>query len=418
MSARRRPASGPLRKPAFRLLAAAWVCINLADSALFLVVAVWMKELTGSDAAAAGVFAALGLPAVLAPVLGDIADRYSRRLLLIIACAAMLPVLGLLLLVNDPGDVWIVYGVMVAYGAIGYLIAGAQSGLVRDLLDDDELATGNGLLSTIDQAFRLLAPLAGTAAFVLVGPEIVILITAAAFVCAAVLLVALRVVESEPDPREGRYLSQIFAGFRHLRATPPLGALTIAIAVAFGATGFTNVLVFPLIDDILGLPAAALGVIVTIQGVGSVAGGATAARVIRALGERRTVAVGLLGLAASFGGMLACAMTPRPVGLALTAALSVAIGVTVPWILVAYVTLRQTLTPPRLQGRTGAASNMAINVPQTAAVMAGAALVAAVDFRLLVAIAGLTILVGAWVAGRGSTRPATDAPEPTSDVVQ
>jgi hypothetical protein len=130
------------------------------------------------------------------------------------------------------------------------------------------------------------------------------------------------------------------------------------------------------------------------------------------------VAVGLLGLAASFGGMLACAMTPRPVGLALTAALSVAIGVTVPWILVAYVTLRQTLTPPRLQGRTGAASNMAINVPQTAAVMAGAALVAAVDFRLLVAIAGLTILVGAWVAGRGSTRPATDAPEPTSDVVQ
>jgi predicted MFS family arabinose efflux permease len=408
MSARRRPASGPLRKPAFRLLAAAWVCINLADSALFLVVAVWMKELTGSDAAAAGVFAALGLPAVLAPVLGDIADRYSRRLLLIIACAAMLPVLGLLLLVNDPGDVWIVYGVMVAYGAIGYLIAGAQSGLVRDLLDDDELATGNGLLSTIDQAFRLLAPLAGTAAFVLVGPEIVILITAAAFVCAAVLLVALRVVESEPDPREGRYLSQIFAGFRHLRATPPLGALTIAIAVAFGATGITNVLVFPLIDDILGLPAAALGVIVTIQGVGSVAGGATAARVIRALGERRT----------AFGGMLACAMTPRPVGLALTAALSVAIGVTVPWILVAYVTLRQTLTPPRLQGRTGAASNMAINVPQTAAVMAGAALVAAVDFRLLVAIAGLTILVGAWVAGRGSTRPATDAPEPTSDVVQ
>src|SRR5690606_10488012 len=71
------------RAPGFRRLASAWVFTNLADSALFLMAAVWVKELTGSDVAGAFVFVALGLPAVLAPFLGMLADRLPRKRLLV-----------------------------------------------------------------------------------------------------------------------------------------------------------------------------------------------------------------------------------------------------------------------------------------------------------------------------------------------
>ena len=37
----------------FRQLTRGWVVINIADAALFLMVAAWMKDMTGSDAAAA-----------------------------------------------------------------------------------------------------------------------------------------------------------------------------------------------------------------------------------------------------------------------------------------------------------------------------------------------------------------------------
>ena len=37
-----------------------------------------------------------------------------------------------------------------------------------------------------------------------------------------------------------RFWREATAGFRHLRRTPPLGRLTVALAIAIGATGITN----------------------------------------------------------------------------------------------------------------------------------------------------------------------------------
>ncbi len=80
---RRRPAAW--QHQPFRRLLPAWVSTNLADSALYLSVAVWVKDLTGSDAAAAIVFAALGLANLTGPLMGHLVDRVSRRPVMIVA---------------------------------------------------------------------------------------------------------------------------------------------------------------------------------------------------------------------------------------------------------------------------------------------------------------------------------------------
>ncbi|MEK8225187.1 MFS transporter [Oerskovia sp. M15] len=74
-----------LRTRPFRFLTVAWGFTNFADSVLAIIFAVWVKDLTGSNGTAGLIFAALGLPALVSPLLGQVADRVSRRRMMIVA---------------------------------------------------------------------------------------------------------------------------------------------------------------------------------------------------------------------------------------------------------------------------------------------------------------------------------------------
>lgn len=381
--------------PGFRTLTGAWVFTNLADSALFLMAAVWVKELTGSDSAAALVFATLGLPSLFAPFMGQLVDRVSRRRLMAMANGVVAGLVCLLFLVDSADRVWLVYAVVLAYATVGYLTASAQSGLLRDLLPDEHLASGNGLLSSIDQSLRLVSPLLGTALYAMFGAQAVVSMTAVCFLAAGGLLLLVRVTESLPEDAadRGSYWHELTAGFRHLAVTPPLGRLTLVVAIGFGATGLVNVAVFPVIERGLGLPASALGPLVSIQGIGAVAAGLTAAWAIGRWGEIRVIGLGLVGLALGMAPMAGTSLAAVVIGLGL-------VGGSVTWCVVAFVTLRQRLTPARLQGRTSAATNVAINLPQTVFTLAGAGILALVDYRLLVVGTALGVLAGALLMPR------------------
>ena len=384
----------------FRQLCGAWVFTNLADSALFLMVAVWVKELTGSDSAAAMVFAMFGIPSLLAPFLGQVADRLSRKWLLVGSYAVVAVVVGLLLLVDSPAGLWLIYVVMLVYATVAYLTAAAQSGLVRDLLPDEHLASGNGMLTTVDQSLRLVSPLLGAALYAAFGPGSVIVLTAAAFLVAAGLLAMLQPVESPPETADerGSYWNEVTAGFRHVFAHPVLGRLTVVAAVGFGATGLINVAALPAIEKGLHLPAAALGPLVSVQGVGAVLAGLTAARAITRWGETRVFGIGMVGLALGTLPFMGTSVVAVVLGLTL-------VGGSVTWSVVAFVTLRQRLTAPRMQGRTSAAVNVAFNLPQTMFTLGGAAMLAVLDYRILVAATALCVLASMGLLPRRGVSP-------------
>ncbi|GAA3593629.1 MFS transporter [Agrococcus terreus] len=395
-------APSPMRRPAYRRLVVGWFATNLGDSALYLVLAIWMRELTGSDAAGALVFLFIGLPALLAPFAGQLADRMSRRRLLIGTNLGTAAVVLVLLLVDGPDRAWVIYAVTFAYGLAGYLTAAAQSGLLRDLLPDEELASANGIFTSIDNGMRIVSPALGAGLYVLAGPWSVVLVSAACFVVMGLLLLTMRVEESAPEPRlEGETAwHEITAGFRALLHDPTLRLLTIATAVAFGITGLLNATIFPLIEDGLREGPAALGPAQTIQGVGALAGGLLAAAVLRRIGERMLVFWGLTMLGGGIALALPLVILDLPEawmrwgGIGAVQAL---IGFGVPWVIVGVVTLRMRLTPARLQGRTSAALNMAINVPQMLMLALGASLLGVLDYRWLLVASAVGVL-GAAVA--------------------
>ncbi|MFB7885943.1 MFS transporter [Microbacterium sp. NPDC056057] len=379
--------------PGFPRLAAGWVATNLGDSALFLMVAVWVKELTGSDVAAGFVFVALGLPAILAPFIGMLADRMPRRRLLVLNNVALVPLVLSLLLVSGTAQLWLVYAVVFLYSAAGYVTASAQSGIIRAMLRDDQLASGNGVLSTIDNGLRLVSPLIGTALYVWLGAPAVIVLTAACFAVAAVIVAGLPVGGAAPEREPGRgYVRELVAGFEQLFAPQSLRVITIAAAIGFGATGLLNIIVFPALDAMHADPVA-IGVLVPVQGAGAVLGGLLSATVVTRWGEGRSAALGLL--------LLAVGSVPFAFGsVVLGGAGMFVMGIGIPITVVAFSTLRQRLTPDALQGRTGAAANVVVNLPQTLVSIAGAGLLLVVDYRALIWLAVGAVLIGAATALR------------------
>jgi hypothetical protein len=75
---------------------------------------------------------------------------------------------------------------------------------------------------------------------------------------------------------------------------------------------------------------------------------------------------------------------------------------------VSFVTMRQRLTPARLQGRVASATSMAMNGPQVVGTAMGAALIGLIDYRVLMTVMGASVAVCAIPILPGAGRVAEE----------
>jgi MFS family permease len=399
-----------LRLRDMRLYLAGQGLSMLGDCALWLAMGVWVKQLTGSSAAAGLTWMAFLAPQLAGPAAGLLADRVRRRPLLLAVNLAAAAIVLPLLLVHDRGDAWLVYPVMVVYGAASAVIGAAQPGLLRAVVPERLLPEANGALQTLREGLRLVAPLAGAGLFAAAGASVVVVLDAATFLAAAAAVATMGVPEVVPAAGERHPFAEAAAGLRHVLATPLLRRLLGASFVSVIAFGLCETALYAVVDDGLHRPPAFLGVLMTVQGAAAVLAGVAAAPVLRRLGEPLLCAAGL-GLFAAACPLLAASAVP----VVLTG--SALMGCGIPWTMVALNTLLQRLTPVALQGRVYGAVDMVVAVPHVLSIAGGAALVAVVDHRaMLAAMAGL-LLAGAAplararkLAPRAGSRPAPRPP--------
>jgi MFS family permease len=376
-----------------RLLVAGQTLSAFGDWAMFIVMAVWMKSLTGSSARAGLVFFVLALGNLAGPLGGLLADRVRRRPLMIATDLALGGSVLLLLLVNDPGDAWIIYLVALLYGVGGSVFYPARSALLRVMLPEELLADANGALSATQQGLRIIAPLAGAALYAAVGGGVVAVLDSATFAGSAVFLSLMRVVETKPEPPEHHFMREVLAGIEHVWQTLPLRQIVIGTTIALLVVGFTETLIFSVIAA-LGHKPSFFGVLATLQGIGAIAGGVTAGAVVRRFGEVKSVGIGL----ALFG---VCGVLLTLPSLAIVLLAFPIAGVGIAWLIVGFNTAVQTRTPLRIQGRVSAASEVSISIAQTVSIATGAALSTIVDYRvLLVSMAAVVVASAAYLITR------------------
>jgi MFS family permease len=376
-----------------RLLIAGQTLSAFGDFALWIVMAVWMKQLTGDPWQAGLVFFALAAGSLLGPLGGLLADRVKRRELMIVTDLVMAAVVLLLLFVHGPSDAWLIYVVAFLYGVGGAVFSAARMAVLRVMLPEELLADANGILSAAQQGIRIFGPFAGVTLYAVVGGGAVAIVDALTFVGSAVLLGMMRLREEKPHPEEQHFVEELSAGFRHVWQTLPLRQLVGGVAVALLVVGFSETLIFFVLERV-GEPPTFFKVIAVLQGLGAIAGGLTAGRVVRRVGELKAAGIGL-GLFA-----ICCLILTLPsLGLVLLA-FPVA-GVGLAWLIVGYATALQTRAPLAIQGRVASAADLAATLAQTTSIATGAALSVVVDYRvLLVVMAAVLGLSGVYLATR------------------
>ncbi|MFB4424997.1 MFS transporter [Streptomyces sp. QL37] len=366
---------------------------GFGTSAMWLTAGIWVKSLTGSDSLAALTVCAMWAPVLVGPSLGAVADLVPRRLLLITVNLVMAGLMASLLLVGPDHRIGALFAVLLVYGVSGVLLDAAEAALVARAVDARLLGDFNGLRTTVNEGMKLLAPLAGAGLYARYGAVPVVALDAVTFALAALVFARLRVREPAGPARKRARRGGTAAGIRLLRGSAALRPLVYAGALTMLLAGFNGAAVYAVVET-LGRPPAYAGVLYAFQGAGSVAVGLLAGPLLRRMPERGFAAAGIAVFAVAVG---ARALGGDAVALAA----STAIGAGLPCVLIAAMTAVQRETPDAVLGRTAAAANSLMTVPNAVALAGGAGLVAVVDVRLLLALTALAGLVTAARLGSG-----------------
>jgi MFS family permease len=302
---------------------------------------------TGSAVWVAGtLFFTFGVAGFFSPLAGKIADRYDRRLVMIVADLSAAVCWFSLIWVRDPAAV-----IAVAFvgSVVGMPYHFAAMAAIPNLAGEEGLGWANGLLSAASSVSRLIGPAFGGALFAFAGIGAAFAVNALSFVLSAVMSASIRHVPFSSEERTEAHTS-VWDGFRAVFRDDVRKRLLIAWAISYLAMDIAFVADPPLAAA-FGVGAFGYGLMDTVFGGGAAIGGLYARRV-KESAERRWIILGLLGVAA---GWALIAGAPLFVLVLIPSAVAAAmdtIGT------VAGYSVIQRRTPDELRGRVFAAYAM------------------------------------------------------------
>jgi MFS family permease len=319
---------------------------SFAEEALAVAIGWFVYQQTRS-AFALGLIGLAGfLPAILLSlVTGLVADRYDRRLILLVCNLALAAGALVLSVITIRPSVPLIYAVVLAMGVAKGFLGPASKAILPSLLEEGDFTRALAITSSIGEGAKLVAPAIGGVLYV-IGTAVPFAVASAAFAAAAFLAIGIgarrpEVTEDRPD------LAVLAGGYRFILKRPVvLGAMSLdLVAVLLG--GVTALL--PIyVDQVFHAGAWALGVLRAAPAAGAL----IAAGVLAVLPMRRFIGPKLLWSVAVYG--------LATIGFGLSTKLGVAFGFlgllgasdTVSQVI--RQTLVQTNTPDDMRGRVSA----------------------------------------------------------------
>ncbi|MGM7703696.1 MFS transporter [Pseudalkalibacillus sp. Hm43] len=126
--------------------------------------------------------------ALLGPFAGTIADRFSRKSLMIISdLVRAVLILGLAFATS----IWMVYVFLFAIGFLSAVFIPAKNGKLKELVPDSHMKSAMSITSMIDSGTKVLGPLLSGLLVTAFGTQPVFYIDSATFLISAILIIAL-----------------------------------------------------------------------------------------------------------------------------------------------------------------------------------------------------------------------------------
>jgi len=350
-----------------------------------------------------GLLGAVGLaPYVLFSLVAGVwVDRLRRRPLLIAAdlgravLLASIPVSALPGLLTM-GQLYIV-GFLV--GALNLVFGLAYQSFLSAVVGRDRLVEGNGKLAMSASTGQVAGPGLGGALVQLLTAPVAILVDAISYLVSAAFIALVRASEPPPRPRiaRGSLRAEIGEGFRTVARQPVLRALTASWSVYEVAAGLALAALVLYLTRDLGLAPALLGAVFVVWSASGLAGAALTGWAARRLGLGPSI--GLALLVAGLGGLcLPLASALRPVALPLVFVGQALSGVGLTLSGSNQASLRQALTPARVQGRVNACFSFLTTGIRPFGALLGGVLGTAIGLPLTLLVGALGVIAaGLWV---------------------
>jgi MFS family permease len=392
----------PLGQRSFALLWTAQTVSLIGDTFYFIALAWLALTLTGSPLALGGVLVAAAIPrGVLMLAGGAVTDRFSPRVLMIGSDGVRALLVGALaaLVLAGMGQLWQLYAIAIAFGAVDAAFYPASGAIVPLLVEAERLPAATALIEVSNRGSVMVGPVLAGLMIALVGKTtgtgIGFAVDAASFVVSALLVLLIRggarvsqETESEEETQSG-LVQSIREGLSYAWHDPVIRYLLVVVAgidvTLNGAFGVG----FPVLaKEHLSGGAAALGTLDSGFGLGAVVGIIIAGS-IKAPRRRGLLVV---GITAGFGiGTALIAFMPNLATATLcVAAMAIGSGlaniIMVPWL--------QNRTDPSMMGRVMSLFMLA-SLGLTPLSYAAAGWLASISYTLVFLIGGGIILATA-----------------------
>ena len=393
----------------FRTLYAANAVSQLGD--WFNVVALFslLLDLTGKGEAVAFALLTRFVPMFLAgPAAGIVADRLSRRAIMIVSDVLRAGLVLCLLFIRRPDQAWIAYGVVTAHSLVSAFFEPAQQAMLPNLVSEADYPLAATLENSLWAATLAVGSALGGVALAVVGRDLAFAADAASFLVSAALIArlpsgyanradrqAMEMVEEARAP--GSQIENLLGvrdlreGVAYVRSHRRVRAL-LAVKASFGLTlGGVLVLLAWFGEKVFAQGnGAGIAILWTARGVGSFAGPFAAFRISGTdeRGLRRGISGAFALLAICYVGFaLSSAIGYAAIALAVANA-----GGSILW--TSGSTLLQRIVPDAVRGRVAAAEIGGFMLALSASTLAtGLLLDRDVSPRALMAGCGLIALV-------------------------
>lgn len=262
------------RNPAYRNLWLARVVSNLGDWFNLLASAALITSLTGAGTAVSYLFLARFLPVFLmSPFAGVLADRYERRLIMVLTDLLRAVTVLCFLLVRRPEDIWLLYVLTVVQFVLSSLYTPAHSALLSNIVPPADLVTANALDGFTWSTMMAVGALIGGVAAAAFGVTTAFVLDALTFLVSAWFVLRIGYVpRAEPAGEVRAGLFQLVDGLDYLRGRPFILGLSLVKAGGALIYGVVNVLEIPMAEQLFPLRGdgtLTLGIIYATVGVGT-----------------------------------------------------------------------------------------------------------------------------------------------------
>ncbi len=276
-----------LRHRDYRFLWLSQTTSSIGDAIVFVALALFVIDRTGSPTDLGLVLAAGTVPLLVFLLVGGVwADRLPRHAVVIVTDLTRFALHGLLAVLIFTGEVtiWQLVVIEALFGAAEAFFRPAISGLVPQTVPEPDIQQANALMGMSRNAATLAGPALATVLVLTAGAGWAFALDAATFLVSAACLTQVRPrrreLASSPDPpvpadgagARASVWSEMREGYREVRSRAWIWATLVAFSV-INLTGLAPLFVLgPIVARERYGHTAIYGVVIAILGIGTIAG--------------------------------------------------------------------------------------------------------------------------------------------------